>query len=182
MLADERPKISMLKFVRTLLIYNVILLLPAMAAACAQSQRKPSEVLVVYNADSPISTAVATDYASKRHVANVLAIRCADSALTTDAETIQFTDYKTEIASPVSQYLATHKGIDFIVLTKGVPIRISGAGTGEVEHGDALPSLDSYLAAIDYPTISGAGKSQPRGIRHHRYGLDQSILRSNRAV
>ena len=152
----------MLKFARTLLIFNAIFVLPAMAA-CAQSQRKPSEVLVVYNANSPISTAVATDYASKRHVANVLAVRCADSALTTDAETIQFADYKTEIGDPVSQYLTTHKGIDFIVLTKGVPIRISGAGTGEVEHGDALPSLDSYLAAIDYPSIPGAVKASLAG-------------------
>jgi uncharacterized protein (TIGR03790 family) len=129
----------------------------------AQSQRLPGEVLVVYNASSPTSTAIAQYYCGKRHVTNELAIRCADSALTTDAETIGFSDYQSEIAEPLNKYLAGHKGIDFIVLTKGVPIRIRGAATGEVENGEALPSLDSYIAAIDYPEIRGAVKASLAG-------------------
>jgi uncharacterized protein (TIGR03790 family) len=123
-------------------------------------RRSPDEVLVVYNANSPISTAVANDYAQKRAVTNVLSVNCEDSATSTDNETISLSDYNSEIGTPVSKYLASHANINFIVLTKGVPIRINGAMTGCCMNGGApgQPSLDSYLAAIDYPTLAGAQK------------------------
>jgi uncharacterized protein (TIGR03790 family) len=121
-------------------------------------RRTPDEVLVVYNASSPISTAVANDYAQKRNVANLLAVMCADSAVSTDNETIALADYTSSIATPIGQYLASHAQIDFIVLTKGVPIRIDGAPTGSGFNSSPAgqPSVDSFLAAIDYPTLSGA--------------------------
>jgi hypothetical protein len=130
------------------------------AGAVYPARRRPEEVLVVYNANSPTSTAIAKDYASKRNVPNVLSIQCADSATSADSETIQLGDFTTSIATPVTQYLAAHSGIQFIVLTKGVPIRINGASTGSCRNGGApgQPSVDSYLAAIDYPTLSGATK------------------------
>jgi uncharacterized protein (TIGR03790 family) len=123
-------------------------------------RRTPDEVLVVYNANSPISTAIANDYAGKRGVTNVLSIQCADSATSSDNETIALADYTSSIAAPVSQYLAAHDAIQFIVLTKGVPIRIDGADTGCCMNGGVpgQPSVDSFLAAIDYPTLSGATK------------------------
>jgi uncharacterized protein (TIGR03790 family) len=121
-------------------------------------RRTPDEVLVVYNANSPISTAVANDYTQKRNVPNVLAVTCADSAASTDNETIALSDYTSSIAMPIGQYLASHPQIDFIVLTKGVPIRIGGAPTGCCFNASppGQPSVDSFLAAIDYPTLSGA--------------------------
>ena len=122
-------------------------------------RRSPNEVLVVYNANSPISTAVANDYAQKRMVTNVISVNCADSAISSNNETISISDYTSKIATPISQYLASHSNVNFIVLTKGVPIRIDGAMTGCCVNdtgGRHEPSLDSYLAAIDYPTISGA--------------------------
>jgi uncharacterized protein (TIGR03790 family) len=121
-------------------------------------RRTPEEVLVVYNANSPISTAIANDYAQKRSVTNVLSVNCADSATSTDNETIELSDYTSEIETPIRQYLASHANINFIVLTKGIPIRINGAMTGCCMNGGApgQPSLDSYLAAIDYPTLAGA--------------------------
>jgi len=141
------------------LLFSCLAVFPLCSAANAQ--RKASEVLLVYNAGSPISTAVAKDYEAKRHITNVVTVNCQDSALNTGNETISFDDYSTQIAAPVSQYLAKHKNIDFIVLTKGVPIRIRDAHTGEREGGQGpqMPSLDSYLAAIDYPTMPGAVKA-----------------------
>ncbi len=121
-------------------------------------RRVPAEVLVVLNANSPTSMAIANDYAQKRNVTNILSIQCADSATSTDNETIDLADYTTYIATPISQYLTSHGNINFVVLTKGIPIRISDAHTGCCMNGGApgQPSVDSYLAAIDYPTIQGA--------------------------
>ena len=147
---------------RFLLLLN--LAIPFLCPA-AHAQRKPSEVLLVYNAASPISTAVAKDYKAKRHIKHVVAVRCLDSAVSSDNETIPIADYTTQIAAPVGRYLAKHHNINFIVLTKGVPIRIRDAGTGEREGGQGpqMPSLDSYLAAIDYPNRSDAVKANLAG-------------------
>ncbi len=66
---------------------------------------------------------------------------------TSDDETIGYADYLSAIKAPLRAYLAGHPGIDYIVLTKGVPIRVRDAPRG-VFHG--LLALDSVLAALDY--------------------------------
>ncbi len=128
-------------------------------------KRTADEVLVVYNDNSPISKAVALDYASKRQVSNVLSIQTPDSAVKRDNETIELADFQSAIAAPIQTYLAAHSKIDFIVLTKGIPIRIDGAPTGCCQgnvdnhpNGSGQPSVDSFLAAIDYPQIADAKK------------------------
>ena len=128
-------------------------------AVAAPVAHRPDEVLLVYNEQSPISTAIARDYEVKRGVTQALAIRCADSAVSTDAETIPLADYRRKIEGPVRRYLATHGGINFIVLTKGVPIRVEGGPTGSRDFhttGNYHPSVDSCLAALDYAMIPGA--------------------------
>jgi uncharacterized protein (TIGR03790 family) len=136
----------------------------------ATAHHTPDEVLVVYNADSPVSTAVAKKYASKRAVKKAVAVHCADSAVSSVHETIALADYEREIAGPVGKFLSRHPEINFLVLTKGVPIRIDGGETGSRdEHtaGNLHPSVDSYLAAIDYRLIKSAVK-----IRIHGSGAD----------
>ena len=116
-------------------------------------------MLLVYNSNSPTSTAIANYYAQKRNITNILAVNCQDSALSKSNETIELAGYTSEIAGPVSSYLASHSSINFIVLTKGIPIRIDGGNTGSQSGGAPgvpQPSVDSYLASIDYPTISSA--------------------------
>jgi uncharacterized protein (TIGR03790 family) len=133
------------------------------AAAPAHSAK---EVLLAYNADSPVSRAIAKDYASKRGITNIVPIHCADSAVSNKNETISLGGYNSQIAGPISGFLARHRGINFIVLTKGVPIRIDGGITGSRDEGttgNLHPSVDSYLAAIDYPAISGAVKISIHG-------------------
>jgi uncharacterized protein (TIGR03790 family) len=136
-------------------------------AAFFASQRSPNEVLLVYNSASPTSTAIANYYAAKRGITNVLAINCQDSALNDTNETISFSSYTTKIQTPISTYLAKHSGINFIVLTKGIPIRIDGADTGSENQGqspqDYQPSLDSYLAALGYSTANGNVKATIAG-------------------
>ncbi|MBS1805169.1 MAG: TIGR03790 family protein [Acidobacteria bacterium] len=132
----------------------------------ASGHHSSSEVLLVYNAESPTSTAIAKLYKSKRGITGVVAIHCADSAVSNAHETIPLADYKREIAGPIQAFLKKHREINFIVLTKGVPIRIDGGETGSrAEHttGNLHPSVDSYLAAMDYPTIKGAVKISIHG-------------------
>lgn len=125
--------------------------------------RTPAEVLVVYNVNSPTSKSIADDYVQNRQVTHVLAIQCVDSALTSDNETLSFADYTKLIEAPIRNLLASSATINFIVLTKGIPIRVNGGTTGS--RGDSTPanaplnaSVDSYLAAMDYSTISDAKK------------------------
>jgi uncharacterized protein (TIGR03790 family) len=112
-------------------------------------------VLIVFNADSPVSKAIADDYAAKRHVRNLLPVHCQDSALRTANETITPAIYAQVIENPVRAYLTAHSDIDFIVLTKGIPIRVKSPG--------AFPSVDSSLAALDYARVPGAVKINING-------------------
>ncbi|HWY32966.1 MAG TPA: TIGR03790 family protein, partial [Candidatus Acidoferrum sp.] len=129
------------------------------------SRRSPDQVLLVVNANSPISLAIAADYAQKRRVRNVLSIQCQDSAVNTGNETIPLATYTELIENPIREYLATHDHIDFIVLTKGIPIRITGASMGSCDEHSQVPadirghpSVDSTLAALDYANLPGTMK------------------------
>lgn len=135
----------------------------------------PREVLVVYNANSTISTAIAKDYAARRGVAQLLAVHCADAAISAENETIDIDLYTRRIAMQIGVYLAGHPQINFIVLTKGMPLRVRGASTGS--HDENLPataplnaSVDSYLAAIDYVAIPNAKKIAIHGSGARGYG------------
>ena len=128
-------------------------------------RRSPDEVLLVENSNSAMSQSIAADYAAKRKVSNVLSIQCQDSAMSTRNETIALTNYLESIEKPIRNYLAAHTDIEFIVLTKGVPIRITGAAMGSCdEHSRepaatrGHPSVDSYLAALDYTNVPGMTK------------------------
>ncbi len=150
------------------------LLLMAMISICCvkagenshqAAKRTPDEVLLVYNANSPVSKAIADDYVGKRGVKNILSIQCQDSALDRSNETILLATYTGQIETPIRNYLLKHTRINFIVLTKGIPIRITGAAFGSCdEHSRepaeirGHPSVDSYLAAMDYTNLPGALK------------------------
>ncbi len=122
-------------------------------------------MLLVSNMNSPISRDIADYYARTLHIKNRLSIQCPDSAVSSRDETIGFADYKQLIEGPIHSYLATHPKINFIVLTKGTPIRVSGAPMGscdenskEPEATRGHPSVDSYLAAMDYATLPDVRK------------------------
>jgi len=163
----------MLPIIRPIPAVLAVVLVTMGLVAAAPIKRQPGEVLLVYNSQSPTSKAIADDYAAKRGIQNVLAISCIDSAVSTDNETIPLTDYQKQIADPVSDYLKEHDWINFIVLTKGVPFRIEGGVTGSRDFhttGNYHPSVDSYLAAIDYATIPGAVKIKIIGSGAEGYG------------
>lgn len=118
----------------------------------------PQEALLVINDSSPTSVEVGADYVRLRHVANVVHVRCVDSAVTQDNETIAYGAFVSAIEKPVRAFLRRHPGINFIVLTRGIPIRVTGGRTGEAYGGQVRTSLDSTLAALDYDKIPGSVK------------------------
>jgi uncharacterized protein (TIGR03790 family) len=103
----------------------------------------------------------------------MLAIRCEDSAVRTENETISIELYTQMIEQPVKAYLTAHSHINFIVLTKGVPIRVHDAKSGsrdENVEGPLNASVDSYLAALDYAQIPGAKKIAIHGSGARGFG------------
>ena len=148
---------------KAMLLALLVLGFCTVAAADEPIQRSPDEVLLVYNVNSPISRSIAHDYEARRQIENTVMVHCADGAIDSDDETISFEDYKKLIEAPVRAYLSSHSGINFIVTTKGVPLRIEGAETGsrDVNSQPSTPlrtSLDSHLAALDYQDLPGVRK------------------------
>ena len=116
--------------------------------------RDADRVVVVRNENSDVSRAVAEDYAQRRGIQHVVSVRCQDSAANPGLETIAFAAFQESLEKPLRDFLSGHPSIDFIVLTKGIPLRIADApGLG---LGDHRPSLDSYLAALDYDKVPDA--------------------------
>lgn len=156
------------------LVFWIVSATESFAAPVPQgSVHSPAEVLLVYNASSPISTAIAKDYATRRKVTKAVVIHCADSAISRANETISLADFEADIATPIRKYLKLHKEINFIVLTKGMPIRVSGGITGsrdENSTGNLHASVDSYLAAIDYPDIKDAVRISIHGSGARGFG------------
>lgn len=96
-----------------------------------------SRVLVVINRSSPASTEIGAYYRSRREIprSNTVVI---DVSTT---EEISEGEYRSGIEDPVRKAIEELRGgIDYIVLTKGVPIRIQG------RHGY---SVDGHLSAMD---------------------------------
>ncbi|WP_213807274.1 TIGR03790 family protein [Granulicella sp. dw_53] len=146
------------KLARTHLL-TLSLVFGILAAIASPSQAAtPDKVLVVINNSSSTSRAIGMQYSTKRSVPNVLRIQCIDSTVTQDNETINFADYQQQIENPIRAFLQTHPNINFIVLTRGIPIRVAGGETGEAFSGQTLTSLDGTLAALDYDKIPGAIK------------------------
>jgi uncharacterized protein (TIGR03790 family) len=118
----------------------------------------PQEALLVINDSSPTSISIGKNYTALRHVTNVAHVRCIDSAQSQNNETIDYADFKLDIETPIRSFLRHHTEINYIVLTKGIPIRVQGAKTGESYGGPTRASLDGTLAALDYDKIPGAIK------------------------
>ena len=108
----------------------------------AEAQSAPN-VLVVTNRSSPASDTIARAYTAHRGIAqnNVCAIT------TPETESISRDAYDSDIEAPIWRCIAAASGQDrilYIVLTKGVPIRISGSGG----RAGTNASVDSELTLL----------------------------------
>lgn len=132
---------------RTLLCLILVSVVTVVGCSTQSDDSITARVLVIENVDSPASVQIAKHYMEKRGVKKSLKIHCPDSATNTANETLPFATFQAAIEKPLKEYLATDSKIDFIVLTKGIPIRLTGAPVG---LSNTQPSLDSYIAALDY--------------------------------
>lgn len=103
-------------------------------------------VLVVYNMQSADGSELADYYADKRHIPsrNVLRIDCPD------AEDVSEETFQDSILGPIQSTLRTNPDIDFVVLTKGVPIRLKVPNQYSVDAWIAAGTLP--LTPIDKPS------------------------------
>jgi uncharacterized protein (TIGR03790 family) len=134
-----------------------------------------SRVLVVANRNSADSMRIAGYYAKKRGVptANVLLISTADN------EEIAKTAYQSEIETPIRQTVAAlRKPVDYIVLTKGIPIRFSDWGTSGGYAVDAMVAADRLalpeITKLEDPDIERSAnpyfkKTEP--FSHSKFGF-----------
>ncbi|MBK7644927.1 MAG: TIGR03790 family protein [Planctomycetes bacterium] len=128
----------------------LLLLVPQAAAPNPDAAR----VLVVVNVDSPAAVEIAADYCSRRGVGERLEVHCPDSALDAARETISYAQFAGAVEMPLRAALAARPQIDFVVLTKGIPIRLTGApGLG---MDGKQPSVDSWIAAFGYEKLATA--------------------------
>jgi Tfp pilus assembly protein PilF len=107
-------------------------------------------VLVVVNELSPVSIDVGTYYAAKRGVpeSNILRIKTATE------EDISLGDFERQIDSPIASWLARNFAQDrilYIVLTKGMPIRITGTSGKD----GTVSSVDSELTLLYRKMVTG---------------------------
>lgn len=105
----------------------------------ADANPKAANVAVVFNARSEDSAAIAAHYSKARAIpkSRTLALDC------TDDETIPTQEYLDQIEAPVRRFLdSMREPIDYVVLTKGVPLRLENEGGY---------SVDGHLAAMRLP-------------------------------
>ena len=124
-------------------------------------------MLVIANANSPVSVRIASYYMQKRGIAPkyLVNIRTADSSLSASNESISGKDYTEQIQKPIEDHLQSQgltNRIQYIVLTKGVPLRLTSDPTGGASSGQ---SVDSVLATLDArnPVRFVIGGSKPLG-------------------
>lgn len=123
---------------RAALAFGLVLAL--LLSGCRREQGYPADllvgrVLVVINESSPESITIGTYYAKVRKIpsGNVVRIKCAPG------EAISMEAYKRDIEGPISRET---RGKDYIVLTRGVPIRIKSPQAW---------SVDALLAGMEIP-------------------------------
>jgi len=108
----------------------------------------PKNVLLVVNDNSPVSQSIASYYKAKRGIPdrNLCHVQCS-----TD-EWVSKTDCESTIVGPIRSFIensGVHNRIDYIVLTKGMPLRASYNDSGWY----GVVSVASVLTCVGVPLI-----------------------------
>jgi uncharacterized protein (TIGR03790 family) len=125
---------------------GLAVLAPCLVPAAAIAQTADN-VLLVINDASPASGQIGEYYARKRAVAPDHIVHLTINAKTPAAETIARVDYTTTIEAPIAAALARGSLQDkvlYLVLTKGIPLRIVGSGGLQ----GTTASVDSELTLL----------------------------------
>lgn len=139
-----------------LLGWWVLVVLTGLTTACTDAlEDERGRVLIVQNQISPVSRAIAGYYLKRRGIdsANLVSIQVPDSATSQNAETITYERFRAAVEGPIRRALAGRVDqIRYIVLTKGVPIRVTDVPRQALNLAGyrQTQSVDSTLAALDY--------------------------------
>ncbi len=149
---------------------SATLLFLLLSSVTGQAQKRPShvgadQVLVVENTASEDSVAIG-DYYTLRHKMpqmNLFRLACPV------AEECSLKEFREQIEAPIKKYLADSKlKIDYIVLTKGLPIRTHEGPAGGF-------SIDGLLAVMDWTQLSTRSPnpyfSREERFTHAKYSL-----------
>lgn len=159
----------------TLTVYVLLaLLMLFFAAAGVLAGGGPANVAVVVNKHSSLSTNIAAYYVAARGIPaqNICRISCST------AEIVSRSEFETNIQSPIRTFLqapAIHDKIDYIVLTKGVPLGVNyGYATGPLSTTSVLtcvgePGVTQYLANPYGPAVETAFSHQLNLSGYHLY-------------
>lgn len=126
------------------------LLLCALAAATTPARaQSAANLLLIVNETSTVSGRIADHYARVRGVPqdNVLRLKVPET------DEVSFADFARLIATPIATWLTTHAAHDrilYLVLTKGMPLRIAGTSGRE----GTVASVDSELTVL-YRRLTG---------------------------
>lgn len=134
-------------------------LITSLCAVSLAQRGDPRNVVVVINQNSPISVNVANHYMTVRGITKSIVLTTQDSAASATNEYISYANYVSQIQTPVFTYLQSHPEIYYVVLTKGIPIRIESYGGTPIVGSryfqqPARPSVDSILNAYSYSTAN----------------------------
>jgi uncharacterized protein (TIGR03790 family) len=140
-------------FVTTCLAFALVVISSQQSLA-----QGPENVLLIVNETSAASVEIGDYYAAKRSIPreNILRLRL------TAGEAIERADYERQIEGPIANWLMRNFAQDrilYIVVTKGIPLRISGTGGQD----GTVASVDSELTLIYRklagPTVQIAGRT-----------------------
>lgn len=158
-------------FIRRSEVFSlVVCLLILHYGAWAQDRPRPVSVacvLVVKNLNSPDSVAIADYYERKRRVPadHVCSVRCPI------LEECSQKEYVDQVEEPVRRFLAgINHPIDYVVLTKGIPIRTHEGNNGGYSVDSLLAVMDIHKPASPDPLINPYFRKAER-FSHARYGF-----------
>jgi uncharacterized protein (TIGR03790 family) len=164
---------------KLILILLLIILCQSVAAfiTVPDSYTNYDDVLLVTNTNSPDSVAISDYFKQVRPIVHEVLINCSNS------ETVSFIQFNNTIRKPIEDYLISNNLVDsinYIVTTKGIPLRYSGSPY-------ITTSVDSALTLIlsQYSYKLGAlgnGTNYAGTIHNPYYYTDSTFSRSTYGI
>ncbi len=150
-------KVTRIALGLSILFLIIFAVMQSSLSGSSTSNPEAARVLVIANRNSPISLRVAQYYMHRRGIPgkHFLTLDVPDSTLVMPLETISYETYQKQVEQPLRTFLERNNLVNhirYIVLTKGVPLRVMGVPY-QLSTGEALTqnqSVDSTLAALDY--------------------------------
>src|SRR5262245_3780320 len=138
-----------LKFFRAPALWQLIALASLLAVYSPAMAQDRTNVLLVINAKSETSARVGAHYARARAITQENTVRLQ----TNESDDITRETYEADIERPLGEWLMQNRAQDrilYIVLTKGIPLRIRGTSG----RGGTTASVDSELTLL-YRKLAG---------------------------